>query len=130
MANSLTQMIGTGTSPVQAATISGTFQAGQTALGTTQANAFAIFNNYTHFSTTAAGTGAVLPVVSATAGLGAQQSDEYVVYNYGANALLVYPGLGAGIGIGATNAGFSVAAGKSAKFVLVSTTLWGVMLSA
>ena len=130
MANSLTAMIGTGTSPAQAATISGTFQSGQTALGTTQANAFAIFNNYTHFSTVAAATGAVLPVVSATGGLGAQQSDEYVVYNYGANALLVYPGLGAAAGIGATNAGFSIPAGKSAKFVLVSSTLWGVILSA
>lgn len=130
MGNSLTQMIGTGTSPNMAAAISGTLQTGQTALGTTQANAFAIFNNYTHFSTVAAGTGAVLPPVSATAGLAAQQGDEYEVYNYGANALLVYPGLGAAVGIGATNAGFSVAAGKSAKFTLLTTTLWGVILSA
>lgn len=130
MANSLTAMIGTGTSPPQAAAISGSLQTGQTALGTTQANAFAVTANFTHFSTVAAATGAVLPVVSATAGLGAQQGDEYEVYNYGANALLVYPGLGAGIATGATNAGFSVAAAKSAKFALLTGTLWGAVLSA
>ena len=130
MANSLTAMAGTGASPVMAAAISGSLQTGQTALGTTQATAFAIFSNYTHFSTVAAATGAVLPVVSATAGLGAQQGDEYEVFNLGANALLVYPGLAAGIGAGATNAGFSVAAAKSAKFTLLTTTLWGALLSA
>ena len=130
MANSLTGMVGTGTAPVQAAAISGNLQTGQTALGTTQANAFAINANYTHFSTVAASTGATLPVVSATPGLGAQQGDEYEIYNYGANSLSVYPGLGGSIATGGANAAFAVANGESAKFVLLTTTLWGAILSA
>ena len=130
MANSLTAMVGTGTSPPQAAAISGNVQTGVIALGTTQANAFAVFANFTHFATVAAATGAVLPPVLTVVGTGAQQGDEYEVYNLGANALLVYPGLGAGIGAGAANAGFSVPAGKSGKFVLLTTVLWGAILSA
>jgi hypothetical protein len=130
MANSLNGMIGVGTAPLMAAAISGNIQPSQTAAGTTQATAFAITANYTSFSTVAASTGAVLPIVSATPGLAAQQGDEYEVYNLGANALLVYPGLGASIQTGTTNAGFSVPAAKAAKFVLLNTLVWGVTLSA
>ena len=134
MGNSLIQMVGTGTSPAQAATISGSIQSGQTALGTTQGTAFAIFNNYTHFSTTAAGTGAVLPPVSATVGLATQLGDEFDVYNNGANALLVYPPLGGAIGTIAVNTALSVPSGKGAKFALLTITgtvaLYGAILSA
>ena len=134
MGNSLTQMIGTGTSPVMAAAIAGTLQAGQTALGSTQGTAFAIFNNFTHFSTVAAATGAVLPPVSATAGLGTQQGDEFEVYNNGANPLAVYPPVGGAIGTIAVNTALAIPAGKGAKFTLLTITgtvaLYGAILSA
>ena len=134
MANSLTQMVGTGTSPVMAAAISGSLQTGQTALGTTQGTAFAVFLNYTHFSTVALNTGAVLPPVSATAGLATQPGDEFEVYNNGANPLAVYPPVGGAIGTIAANTALAVPAGKGAKFTLLTAVgtvaLYGAILSA
>ena len=134
MGNSLIQMVGTGTSPAQAAAISGSVLTGQTAIGTTQGTAFAVFQNYTHFSTVALNTGAVLPPVSATAGLATQQGDEFEVYNNGANPLAVYPPVGGAIGTIAANTALAVPAGKGAKFVLLTITgtvaLYGAILSA
>lgn len=123
MANSIGNMMGTGTPAGQAQAIGGVVTDALTALGTNQATALAVPSNINRFSTVAASTGAILPAT-------AQPSDEYVVMNSGANALLVYPPSGAAIGAGSANAGFSVAAGKSAYFFIVSPTVIGVILSA
>ena len=134
MANSLNGMVGTGTSPVMAGAISGSLQTVQTATGSTQATGFALFSNYTHFSTVAAATGATLPPISTTPGLATQQGDEFEVYNNGANALLVYPPVGGAIGLSATNASVSLPSGKGAKFTLLTTlagvAMYGAIISA
>jgi hypothetical protein len=116
-------LMGTGTPGAQAGAITGGALVGQTATGSTVADAFALSTSHTQFTTTASGTGAILPSFM-------QVGDDCSVYNNGANALLVYPLTGAKINNGATDAGFSVAANKSAHFVMLSSTLFGANLSA
>lgn len=116
-------MMGSGTPGLQAGAILGGASVGQTATGSTQADAFALSISSTQFTTVASGTGAIVP--------GFMQPGDYLtVYNNGANALLVYPITGAAINNGSANAGFSVAANKSARFTMLSPTLYGVLLSA
>ena len=77
----------------------------------------------TSVSTTAASTGVKLPPV--------ERGALIEVYNQGANALLVYPPASAAINaLTATTGGFSVAAGKAARFRAVSGTQIYSMLSA
>lgn len=123
MANSIQNMMGVGTPAAQSVAIGGIATDALTAVGTTQGTALLIPSNIARFTTVGSGTGAILSGV-------AQPSDEYIVVNSGANALLVYPPTGAAIGAGSANAGFSVAAGKSAYFFFVSATFVGVILSA
>lgn len=115
--------MGLGSPGAQARSLIGGALAGQTATGSTQADAFALSATNTQFSTVAAGTGAILPSFM-------QPGDYARVFNNGANALLVYPVSGAAINNGATNAGFSIAANKSAQFIMLSPTLFGSTLSA
>lgn len=123
MANSIVNMMGTGTPAAQALAIGGIVADTLTATGSTQATALGLPSNVNRFTTVAASTGTILPAT-------AQPSDEFVVANSGANALLVYPPTGAAIAGGAANAGFSVAAAKSAYFFCISPTFFGVLLSA
>jgi hypothetical protein len=116
-------LMGLGTPGGQAGAILGGASVGQTATGTTQTDALAITASNTQFTTVASGTGAILPSFM-------QVGDWARVFNNGANALLVYPVTGAAINNGSTNAGFSVAANKSAQFFMLSPTLFGVSLSA
>lgn len=115
--------MGLGTPAAQAGALIGGASAGQAATGSTQADAVQLTATNTQFSTVAAGTGAIAPSF-------AQPGDLFRVFNNGANALLVYPTVGAAINNGATNAAFSVAANKSAQFVMLTATLFGVTLSA
>jgi hypothetical protein len=80
-----------------------------TAAGSTQGTALklAVANNIV--TTAAASTGVQLPAMG--------QGDSVFVANLGANAVLVYPVTGGIINALAANAGFSVAAGKSASFI-------------
>lgn len=94
----------------------------KTATGSAQGDAYAITTALTQFTTTAASTGAKLP--DATPG------QVCIVANNGANALSVYPFSGDKINNGSTDAAFSVAAGKTALFVCVSTAAWFSILSA
>lgn len=123
MANSIVNMMGTGTPAAQALAIGGIVTDSLTAAGSTQGTALGLPSNVNRFTTVAASTGTILPST-------AQASDEFFVSNSGANALLVYPPTGAAIGAGAVNAGFSVATNKSAYFVCISPTFFGVLLSA
>ncbi len=120
---SISNIMGSGAAGQLARSIVGGVTSGLTATGTTQADALLISTTNTQYSTVASGTGAILPSV-------ANQGDTYRVFNNGANALLVYPPTGGAINNGATNAGFSVAANKSAQFVMLTSTLWGAILSA
>lgn len=123
MANSIQAMMGVGTPAAQAVAIGGVVTDTLTALGSTQGTALALPSNVNRVTTTAASTGVIIPAT-------AQPGDEYIVTNSGANALLVYPPTGAAIAAGATNAGFSVAANKSAYFVVISGTFIAAILSA
>jgi hypothetical protein len=110
MAKSLKNIMGAGIAPLQAQMINGTALDSLVATGSTQATALLLPADVNVFTTVAASTGAIL-------GANPSPGDEIVVANLGANALLVYPPLGGNIQGGSTNAGFSVANGKSAKFV-------------
>lgn len=105
-------VMGAGMAAGAAAAINGDRLASQTATGSAQADAFALTASSTEFTTVAAGTGARLPGTSSRVVGG----DILAVFNQGANALLVYPPVGFKIGLAATNAGVSVASGKSALF--------------
>lgn len=115
--------MGSGTPANQAGSIIGGVAAGLTATGTTQADALLITASNNQYTTVASGAGAIAPSYM-------QPGDYFRVFNNGANALLVYPISGAAINNGSANAGFSVAANKSAQFFMLSSTLFGVMLSA
>ena len=103
------RLMGTGASAIFAAQVCGDVSE-VVASGTTQANSLAVSTATIISTTTAAGTGIVLPP--------AEVGAMFIVHNLGANALLVYPfratdvinALGAG-------AGFSVAAAKMAILV-------------
>ena len=116
-------LMGMGTPAGQAGAIIGGANVGLTATGTTQSDALALSATNSQFTTVASGTGAIVPSYM-------QPGDFCRVFNNGANALLVYPPSGAAINNGATNAGFSLAANKSAQFFMLSPTLFGVTLSA
>jgi hypothetical protein len=88
-----------------------------TATGSTQATALSLISNFSIFGTVAASTGALLA------------AREGIVVNGGANALTLYPPVGGNINGGATNAGVSVPAGKSAMFSSSGLT-YGVNVSA
>lgn len=81
-----------------------------TATGTNQATAALAGSGYTQFSTVPSGTGAILP--AATVG-----GRWIIIENSGANALLVYPNLGAKIDGAAANAPYSVVPGSAVFFI-------------
>lgn len=126
---SLNKILGIGSAQTAAA-ICGDIAAALTATGTNQATGLAIYANHNIFSTVAAGTAAVLPLPTAVPVVGVNTGDSLRVSNHGANALLVFPGVGGNIGTGAANASFSVGVNKTAEFVLVSSTQWTAILSA
>lgn len=96
--------------------ILGDVATGLIATGTTQADAFALTASVNVFGTVAAGSGARADAYQ-------DLSDETLVANLGANALLVYPPVGGVINTLATNAAISVPAGKTLTLKKVSATL-------
>lgn len=87
-----------------------------TATGTTQTDALALTKQKNIVTTTAAGTGVVLP--TAIAGM------TITVFNRGANTLNCYPATGAAINALAANAAKTIAAGASETFTASSATQW------
>lgn len=110
-------LMGSGVPPLQARMTLGSVATGLTGAGTGQSDATAVTSDINVFTTVAAATGARLPA-------NLSQGDEITVANNGANALLVYPPIGAAIGTAATNAGVSVAAGKIGVFTCITSTLF------
>lgn len=105
---SMGRLMAVGFSPAQAQMLGAETGSALVATGSTQATALLLANNNNFFGTVAASTGAVLPV--------AEGQSPFVVYNGGANALLVYPSGTQTINGLAASAGLSVPAGKSATF--------------
>lgn len=102
--------------------INGAVAATVSAAGTTQGTATSLKADINYISTAAASSGVILPA--------AETSDSLIVYNGGANAVLVYPPLGAKINAAATNGGVSVATGTRCDFTCVTATQWIGNLSA
>ena len=93
------------------------------AAGTSNTDATVLSASVNVVSTAAASTGVKLPPV--------ERGALIEVYNQGANAVLVYPPAGAKIdALTATTGGFSVGAGKAARFRAVSGTQIYSMLGA
>lgn len=125
----LTNYLGSGNSPLVAQASLGLLTASSnnlTATGSTQGTALALPSDFNVFGTVAASTGAILPA----SGINVNITDQYFVVNHGANTLTVYPPTGGKIGTAATNAGFSVAAGKMATFVSLGSGTWAASVSA
>lgn len=93
---------------------------GLTAAGSTQGTATAIpaGQDESVFTTVAASTGCIFPASGVGVG------EEYVIANHGGNALSVYPPSGGKMGTGATNAAYSLAAGKTGYFTYVGQLQW------
>lgn len=99
-------LMGLGMAPALAGAIgNGEATLGATATGSTQADAYALVNPTTTFTTTAASTGARLPNASG--------QPTFVVLNAGASDLTLYPATGETINAIAANGGFTVTAAKS-----------------
>jgi hypothetical protein len=99
---------------------------GLTAAGANNTNALQLSPDadFHVIGTAAASTGVRL---SPPSGIG----DAVLVYNRGANAVLVYPQAGGAINaLTATTGGFSVAAGARAVFTCWDGTNWAAVLSA
>ena len=118
------RLMGSGMSAAAATNICGDVTNTLTATGSTNADALALNSAINRVSTTAAGTGVILPQP-------VEAGAMVAVINSGANALLVYPGTGSTINaLTATTGGFSIAAGGRALFVAVTSTSWFAVLSA
>ena len=103
--------------------ICGDVVTGILAAGTTNANATALSASINIVSSASASTGVKLPHV--------ERGALIEVYNQGLNAILVYPPASAKIdALTTTSAGFSVGAGKAARFRAVSGTQIYSMLGA
>jgi hypothetical protein len=109
------RLVTAGVSALQAQATVGTVANGLTAAGSTQATALPLPADVNRFTTVAASTGAILPP--------SNPGDMIVVQNAGANALAVYPPVGAAINAVATNGAYSVAtATPTAVFICVTPT--------
>jgi hypothetical protein len=94
----------------------GSTSAAITAAGTTQGTGTALTSDFNIVTTTASGTGVVLPTTVA--------GKETLVVNRGANALLVYPATGAAIDGLSANIAISIPVNSWIKFDASSATQW------
>ena len=94
---------------------------GLTATGTNQGTALSITKDINEISTTASGTGVILP--TAIAGM------RKTVINNGANQLGIYPAVGGQINSLGTNVGFGLGAGARIDIVAISATQWYTMFA-
>lgn len=109
------RIMAAGVSAAAANQICGGVVTGISAAGSTYSDATALSASVNIVSTTGSGAGVKLPPV--------ERSAVIEVFNQGANALLVYPPSGAKIdALTTTSGGFSVGAGKAARFRAVSGT--------
>lgn len=117
------ELMGLGTPAAQASAIgSATANTGLTGAGTSsQANALLLTSPVSVFGTVAANSGARLPPASG--------QPTHVIFNGGANALLLYPASGEILNGSSADASFSVTAAKSVTCTPAGNR-WIVTLSA
>jgi hypothetical protein len=117
------RMVVAGMSAVQAVAAVGTTANNLTATGSTQATAIAIGADLNRFTTVGPGSGAILPAMN--------PGDSVECFNAGANALLIYPPVGASINALGTNVAYSVAvATPYATFSCITPTQYHSFQSA
>jgi hypothetical protein len=122
------RLMGAGVPATQAQqTVAGKPVSGLTAAGSTQGTALAIVNDFSVFTTVAAGTGGILPAQNG-ASMTALAGDIYIAVNGGANALLVYPPVGGNFITVAVNTAVSVPAGKTADFYCLGNNVWAASI--
>ena len=96
------RLVVAGISAIQAQAIQGTIANTLTATGTSsQTASFPVAADINRFTTVAANAGALLPAMN--------PGDSLILFNGGANALLVFPPVGGQINALGTNASYSVA---------------------
>ena len=96
------RLVTAGLSALQAQAIQGTVADALTATGTSsQTASFPLAADVNRFTTVAANAGALLPLMN--------PGDSMTIFNGGANALLLFPPVGAKINAIATNGSYSVA---------------------
>jgi len=117
------KIIASGVAPQSAQVIAGDFATGLTATGNSQATGLVLPADANEFTTVASSTGCVIP---AQLNIG----DAVMVFNFGANALSVYPPVGESINALSANTAFSVASGGRAAFWKANNTRWAAILSA
>lgn len=116
------EIMGGGFSAVGADAIQGGANLTISAAGTTQGTATAITTSNNFITTAAASSGVILPSV--------QQGDWLIIYNGGANAVLIYPPLGSKINQIATNGAMTLSPNTNAIFFCFSQTQFVTHLSA
>jgi hypothetical protein len=122
------KLMGSGVPATQAqSTVAGVPLTAQTAAGTTQGNAYAVTSDFVVFSTVAASSGARLPAQNG-ASLTALAGDVYVIVNYGANALSVYPPVGGNISNAGVNTAVSIPANKTGDFYCIGNNIWAASI--
>jgi len=115
-------LIGSGYPANSVPYVLGTVSNTQTATGSSsQANSFAIVNDITIFTTAPSNSGARLP---STAGPG----DSFVIANYDANTMIIYPPVGGILNGGSLNAGVNLTTKKSADCICIDNLNFIVML--
>lgn len=95
---------------------------GLTATGLTQPGAYPLAENYSEFTTVAAGTGAILPSNAPASITGL----EMTVWNQGANVLNVYPPTGAQIDALGTDIADTIAVGANKTYVGITATQYRI----
>ncbi len=111
------RMVAAGLSAIQAQAIQGTVANNLTATGTTQATALPLGADLNNVTTVAASSGVIMPAMN--------PGDEIVVRNGGANALSLYPPVGAQINALGVNAAYAIATATPLCYIeCVSPTLY------
>lgn len=116
------KLVPSGVSPVAALAIVGDVATGIVAAGATQAAATQLPGVNNFITTVAVGAGVILPAGNI--------GDEIAVYNGGANAVLVYPPVGATLNNLAVNVAVSLPIGKAGKFLCASALFIVSVISA
>jgi hypothetical protein len=124
----IANLMGAGVPASQAQMTVGKPVTGLSGAGTSsQGAATAITADVSVFSTVALNSGARLPAQNA-ASMTALAGDIYVVANFGANPLLVYPPTGGNISNAGVNTAVSIPVNKTADFYCLGGNIWAASI--
>lgn len=122
----VSNLMGSGVPPMQAQMTVGKLANTLTATGTSsQAGALPLPSDLSVFTTVALNAGARLPASGVVSG---QAGDIFVVINFGANPLLVYPATGGNISNAGVNASVSIPVNKTADFYCIGNNVWAASI--